>query len=124
MLTETKQKLGAVTWIDLTVGDAPRVRDYYKEDVGWTPQPVDMDGYSDFEMTPNGADKAAAGICHARGGNEGLPPQWLVYVPVKDLVASVAACERLGGKVVCRYSQNYVCIQDPAGAVMMIYQAM
>src|SRR5262245_35641646 len=99
-MTETEQMVGAVTWVDLTIPDAPRVRDFYREVSGWEPSPVDMDGYEDFEMKPPGADKAAAGICHARRGNANLPPQWLIYVAVKDLAVSVAACERLGGKVV------------------------
>ena len=65
----------------------------------------------------------AAGICHARGGNANLPPQWIIYVPVKDLERSLYLCEHLGGRIVHRLSAHYVLIQDPAGAVMMIYQA-
>jgi len=131
-------KLGTVTWVDLTVADAPEIRDFYEAVVGWTPRPLDMGEYADFEMLPPdggisesvGGDiaqatppKAAAGICHARGGNAKLPPQWIVYVPVNDLARSLYACQRLGGKIVHRLSEHYVLIQDPAGAVMMIYQA-
>lgn len=29
--------LGAVAWVDLTVDDAPKVRDFYAGVVGWTP---------------------------------------------------------------------------------------
>jgi hypothetical protein len=32
-------------------------------------------------------------------------------------------CEHMGGKIVHRLSAHYVLIQDPAGAVMIIYQA-
>jgi predicted enzyme related to lactoylglutathione lyase len=127
-------KLGTVTWVDLTVADAPAVRDFYEAVVGWTPREVDMGDYADFEMLPpEGASetdsapaskpKAAAGICHARGGNAKLPPQWLIYVPVNDLERSLYMCEHLGGKIVHRLSAHYVLIQDPAGAVMIIYQA-
>src|SRR5688500_1777467 len=83
----TSVKLGTVTWVDLTVADAPGVRDFYEAVVGWTPREVDMGGYADFEMLPPAgagsseataaADKPAAGICHARGGNAKLPPQWI-----------------------------------------------
>ena len=123
-MTETEHTIGTVTWIDLTVADAPGVRDFYKQVVGWETSPVDMGDYEDFEMKTEGGEKAVAGVCHARGGNEKLPAQWLVYVPVKDLEKSIATVERLGGKVVLRHSKNYCCIQDPAGAVMMIYQAL
>jgi len=140
-------KLGTVTWVDLTVANAPEVRDFYEAVVGWTPREVDMGDYADFEMLPpagNASDSAdgaagdgnsstgtssvpkaaaAAGVCHARGGNAKLPPQWIIYVPVADLARSLYACERLGGKIVHRLSAHYVLIQDPAGAVMMLYQA-
>ena len=132
--TQPAVKLGTVTWVDLTVADAPEIRDFYEAVVGWTPRELDMGDYADFEMLPPGSDeaigsapavapKAAAGICHARGGNANLPPQWIIYVPVKDLERSLYMCQRLGGRIVHRLSAHYVLIQDPAGAVMMIYQA-
>ncbi len=115
------QRPGAVAWVDLTVPEAARVRDFYLEVVGWEPSPVDMGGYEDYTMTLPGTDVAAAGVCHARGGNADLPPQWLIYVVVPDLAASAAGAERLGGAVL-RRSRRYCLIKDPAGAVMMIYQ--
>jgi predicted enzyme related to lactoylglutathione lyase len=115
------QRPGAVAWVDLTVPDAERVRDFYREVVGWQPSPVDMGGYDDFNMNLPGTDVPAAGVCHARGGNADLPPQWLIYVVVTDLAASAAAVERLGGAVL-RRSRRHCLIKDPAGAVMMIYQ--
>lgn len=58
---------GAVAWIDLTVADAPAVRDFYTAVVGWEPEPLAMDGYSDFLMaTLSGA--AVAGVCDPAGG--------------------------------------------------------
>lgn len=134
-------KLGTITWVDLTVADAPAIRDFYEAVVGWTPREVDMGDYPDFEMLPPDADRAdadraesgasqpalsarpAAGICHARGGNAALPPQWIIYVPVQDLERSLYLCEHMGGQIIHRLSAHYVLIQDPAGAVMMIYQA-
>jgi hypothetical protein len=138
--TPSSAKLGTVTWVDLTVADAPGIRDFYEAVVGWTPRELDMGDYADFEMlAPDSSERSdpadsaagvgsspsprpAAGICHARGGNAKLPPQWIIYVPVKDLARSLYACQRLGGKVLHRLSRDYVLIQDPAGAVIMIYQ--
>jgi len=54
--------------------------------------------------------------------NADLPPQWLIYVPVKSLSRSMAACRRLGGKILQKRKQLCL-IQDPAGAVMMLWQA-
>jgi hypothetical protein len=58
---------------------------------------------------------------HARGVNANLPPQWLIYVKVDNLAGSIQRCEELGGKVLVRYSQSQAVIQDPAGAVIMIW---
>lgn len=54
-----------------------------------------MGGYSDFNMMPEGPDMPVAGICHARGTNAALPPQWLRYIVVADLDASVQRCTEL-----------------------------
>jgi len=115
------ERPGAIAWVDLTVPAATQLRDFYREVVGWEPSPVDMGGYEDFNMNMPGTDVPAAGVCHARGGNAALPPQWLIYVVVRDLSASAAAVEKLGGAVLQR-RQRYCLIRDPAGAVMMIYQ--
>lgn len=40
-----QMKPGAVGWLDLTVDDAPKLRDIYAWVAGWWPQPVSMGGY-------------------------------------------------------------------------------
>jgi uncharacterized protein len=117
-----ESKLGTVAWVDLTVADADCARDFYRAVVGWEPSPVKMGDYDDFNMRTPGAQKPAAGICHARGENAKLPAQWMIYVPVKDLAASIAACEKFGGTLLARLSATLCVIQDPAGAVMAIMQ--
>jgi predicted enzyme related to lactoylglutathione lyase len=67
-----------------------------------------------------------AGICHARGPNADLPPVWLVYTTVADLDAALAAAER-GGRVVAParpvMGGRVAVIQDPAGAMMGLWEA-
>jgi predicted enzyme related to lactoylglutathione lyase len=116
---------GTITWADLTVEDAEHVRDFYASVAGWTPEPLSMGSYSDYVM--NDADgEAAAGLCHARGSNADLPPQWLIYITVDDLDHSMAECQRLGGAVITQprsYAGGRYCIiKDPAGAVCALYQ--
>jgi predicted enzyme related to lactoylglutathione lyase len=120
-------KIGTVGWFDLTVPNADKVRDFYQAVVGWEASPVDMGGYNDFCMRPPDADQAVAGICHARGGNAGVPPQWLMYIVVDNVEAAAARCTESGGKVLVGpkeiggYGRMCV-IQDPAGAVAALYQ--
>ena len=115
---------GTVTWQDLTVEDAEKIRDFYQSVVGWRPEPVNVGGYSDFVMTSEGSE--VAGVCHARGANAALPPVWLIYITVDDLDHSIAECERLGGSVLTAPRSygggRYCVIKDPAGAVCALYQ--
>ena len=120
-------KVGTIGWVDLTVPDAVRVRDFYTGVVGWATDPVDMGGYEDYCMVPPEGGAPAAGVCHARGSNEGLPPVWLVYLTVADLDASARKVDELGGeilvaaKIMRRYGR-YCVIKDPAGAVAASYE--
>src|SRR5262245_42676160 len=123
----TQPSIGSVGWIDLTVTDAEALRKFYEAVVGWSSTEVAMGGYSDYCMYPPGADKPVAGICHARGENADLPAQWLIYITVYDLDASIAECKALGGKVLAgpkeMGSQGRFCvIQDPAGALAALFE--
>lgn len=120
-------KHGTIGWIDLTVGDAEAIRDFYRAVVGWESESVDMGGYSDYNMMVPGTGEATAGVCHARGVNAALPPHWLIYIVVRDLDASISRCEELGGEVLQGPRRlggsRYSVIKDPAGAFCALYQA-
>mgnify|MGYP001825691131 FL=1 len=119
-------QVGKIGWIDMTVDDAEGVRDFYKSVVGWGHEDVSMGDYSDYSMTlPQGGD-AVSGICHARGGNAGLPGGWLIYITVADVDASAAACTANGGEVLVEpkglAGGRFCIIRDPAGATAALYQ--
>lgn len=117
---------GSIAWQDLTVPDAEAVRDFYEQVVGWKAQPVEMGGYSDYNMILPGDDKPVAGVCHARGSNTKLPAMWLMYVIVEDIAAAVAKVESLGGEVLDGPRKlggaQFACVKDPAGAAIALYQ--
>ena len=122
-----KTAAGTMAWVDLTVPDAETIRDFYARVVGWVPEPVDMGGYSDFNMTVPGTGTPAAGICHARGVNADMPPVWMVYLVVKSLEVSLASVREGGGAVLAGPKSMgpgsaYAVIRDPAGAVAALYQ--
>lgn len=120
-----KHKFGQVSWVDLTVKNAEQVRDFYKEVVGWNSADVDMGGYSDYNMNLEDG-KMVAGICHSRGLNANLPPQWLIYITVSNLEKSLARCKTLGGKIIdgprSMDESRFCVIQDPSGAVAALWQ--
>ncbi len=117
---------GNIGWIDLSVGNADQVRDFYGAVVGWQPDPVDMSGYSDYQMLRPSTGEPVAGICHAQGCNADMPPVWLIYIVVPDLDAALAKCEELGGEVIAGPKEmgesRYAVIKDPAGAMCALYQ--
>ena len=73
-----------------------------------------------------GSGECVAGICHARGSNAELPPQWLMYVTVEDVDRSAARCTELGGQVLVGPKPlaggRFCVIRDPAGAVCALYR--
>jgi len=118
--------IGSIVWHDLTVPAAEEVKDFYCGVIGWNAGQIDMGGYNDFPVaTPSG--QTVGGICHARGSNSNLPPQWLIYVQVEDVARSAERCVELGGKVLegprSLGESRFCVIQDPAGAVMGLMSA-
>ncbi len=127
MSDQEKANIGSITWADLTVENAERLRDFYSAVVGWTSLGVDMGGYSDFNMNDPETGTPLAGVCHARGGNAELPPVWLIYVNVEDIERSVARCVELGGQVISGPKGvggqgRYCVIRDPAGAALALFE--
>ena len=118
--------LGKIGWFDLTVPDADAVSAFYAQVAGWTPKAHPMDGYDDYEMLAPDGD-CAAGICHARGSNAKVPPQWLLYISVADVDAAAARATSLGGAVLdgprSMGGGRLAGIRDPAGAVAALWQA-
>jgi len=76
--------------------------------------------------SPSSGD-AVAGVCHERGPNAGLPPQWLMYITVEDLDRRMSRCRELGGQIIAGPKSmsghgRYCVIRDPAGAVAALIE--
>ena len=126
-----KEDIGKIGWIDLTVEDATNVKDFYKSVCGWEVTEVPVADYKDYCVAPPSVDGnpagPVAGICHARGENADIPPQWMIYITVADLDQSLEDCRRLGGEVVHGPRDmgghgRMGIIRDPAGAVTAIIE--
>ena len=121
-----KTKIGMASWMDLTVPNAENVKDFYSKVVGWAPEPVDMGGYNDFSMNSKDSQEPVAGVSHKRGCNSDLPSQWLVYIAVENLEKSLESCLKSGGCVLTKVRElgngKFAVIQDPAGAVLALFE--
>lgn len=122
--------VGRIAWLDLTVPDASATRDFYREVVGWSSEDVAIrdgdDRYADYNLLGH-EGRPVAGICHARGVNAGLPPVWMLYLPVGDLSESLRRVEEEGGQIVksARSSDGetlYAAVQDPVGLVFALIE--
>ena len=119
-----ESKPGQILWHDLTVDNAENVADFYNGVLGWRKEGLSMGDYEDYMIKSSADGDVVAGVCHARGVNKDLPPQWLIYVKVANLEESLEKCRSLGGKVLGnkrKMGEGYYClIQDPACAYMML----
>lgn len=119
-------KIGEMAWLDLSVKDADQVKDFYQNVIGWKTEAVSMGNYDDYTMISPQSGDAVGGICHAQGCNSDLPPAWLPYFLVENVVKSVEQVLANGGEMVTEIKSmgddKYVVIKDPAGAVCAIYQ--
>ena len=125
---ETAVPVGRISWLDLTVSDASATRDFYRQVVGWSVHNVEMENggeyYTDYAMLADDGNPAA-GVCHARGVNIGLPPVWMIYLPVGDFAESLRRVQEEGGKVI-KVMQGkdgayvYAAVQDPVGAYVAL----
>ncbi len=123
-------RAGHISWVALTVSDASATRDFYRQVVGWSVQDVEMEDaserYVDYNMFGDDGNPSA-GICHTRGVNLGLPPTWMIYLPVDDLAESVRRVREEGGKIIKATRGNdgeYACavVQDLVGAHLALVQ--
>ena len=121
-------RVGHISWLDMTVSDASATRDFYRQVIDWSVQDVEMEDagerYADYNMLGDD-ENPAAGVCHARGVNLGLPPIWMIYLPVGDLAESLRRVREGGGKVIkaTRGTDGeyaYAAVQDPVGACLAL----
>lgn len=121
----SKNPIGSILWQDLTVNNATSVKEFYQSVIGWKASPQNMGDYDDYNIQNENGD-TIAGICHNKGINKNVPPQWLVYVKVENVIVSISKCEALGGKIIdgprMMGKNNFAVIQDPAGAVLAIIE--
>ncbi|MEW6984391.1 VOC family protein [Colwelliaceae bacterium 6471] len=122
----SEQKLGELAWIDLSVKDATKNKDFYQKVIGWGVEEVSMGDYNDYSMTLPGSNDAVTGICHATGVNADLPAAWLPYFLVENIEESVSFVVSEGGELLTEIkaagNDKYVVIKDPAGAMCALYQ--
>ena len=110
-------------WNELLTRDPDAARAFYTTVLGWTAQTVDMPNGAVYTMFKQG-DENIAGMMPMDGPQfDGVTPQWMGYISVDDIDASVAAVKAAGGAALSDPFDvpdvgRIVAIQDPTGAVV------
>jgi predicted enzyme related to lactoylglutathione lyase len=64
---------------------------------------------------------SAAAICHAGKANEGIPPVWILSLPVGDLEESLRLVRERGGEIIKGSTDaGHAVVRDPVGAYIAL----
>ena len=116
--SDQTENVGRISWLTLVVSDAASACEFYEQVVGWSTRSAEVDG--GFEMRrPNGV--SAAEICHADGDNVGIPPVWILSLPVDDFEESLRLVREGGGEIIKGSSDaGHAVIRDPVGVYIAL----
>lgn len=117
-VADQPENVGRISWLTLVVSDVSSMCEFYEQVVGWSTASSDVDG--GFEMRrPDGV--SAAEICHAGGDNAGIPPVWILSLPVDDFEESLRLVREGGGEIIKGSTDaGHAVIRDPVGVYIAL----
>ena len=117
---------GRFVWQELMTEDTATAAAFYSKVVGWRAEPSAVDAtYTQFGI--GSAHYAGMMRLPDEARASGAKSQWLPYIGAADVEATMAAAERLGGKVV-RPAQDiptvgrFAILNDPQGAAFAVFK--
>jgi len=116
--TDAPEAVGRIAWLTLVVPDVSSACEFYERVVGWSAVSTDVDGELELRRSDG---VASAAICHAGGDNAGVPPVWILSLPVDDFEESLRLVREGGGEII-RESTNTerAVIRDPVGVYVAL----
>ena len=116
-----KAVVGDVHWNELQTSDVNSAKTFYTKLFGWTTQPFGAG--MDYTILMNNGT-GFGGIMKAPSPK--APAQWVNYVVVKDVDATIARLKKLGGKVCAPPFDvpgvgRLAIVQDPQGATFGVH---
>jgi uncharacterized protein len=120
---------GSFCWVELATSDQPGAKRFYNELFAWTANDVPIgpdDFYTMFQL--RGRDVAAAYTLRPDQKEQGVPPNWMLYVATGDADSTAEKAAGLDGKILAPPFDVFdvgrmAVIQDPTGAVFAVWQA-
>lgn len=110
--------------IELQTGDVARAKEFYSKLFDWKLEDLPMPGGSGSYTMINVGEGTGGGMMTSCSS---VPPHWLAYIGVDDIVASTAKAESLGAKIVQQVVEVgkhgwMSIIVDPTGATVALWQ--
>ena len=110
--------------VELTTQDLPKAKAFYGALFGWKLQDMPMTGGRSYTMI-DVAQGTGGGMMQAP--DPGIPPHWLAYVAVDDIVASTRRAVELGATLIMDVTPvpeygRFSIFKDPTGAVLAMWQ--
>jgi uncharacterized protein len=112
--------------VELTTHDLPKAKQFYAALFGWQLQDMPMSEGKSYTMI-NVGDGTGGGMMSAP--DPGIPPHWLPYVAVDDIVASTKRAKELGATLIMDVTPvadygKFSIFKDPTGAVLAMWQSI
>jgi len=126
----TKPKTGEVSWNELVTKDTKAAGNFYGQLFGWQSTPFKPQGadpgaqpYNLFKLDPN--SMGVGGMMQVPDPK--MPSQWIPYVAVDDIDASMSQATKLGAKTCVPVMSigeigRIAIIQDPQGATIGLHE--
>ena len=125
----TQYEPGTFSWADLSTSDPDAAKRFYGALFGWDYDDLAAGEGMTYTMARlDGHNVAALSAQTEQDKRHGIPPHWNNYVTVDDADARAAKAAELGGTVLAEPfdvmdAGRMAVIQDPAGAIFMLWVA-
>jgi hypothetical protein len=90
---------GNFYWNELLTRDVERAKKFYEQTVGWTYNPMPMEGGAAYWVAMQDGKPVAGLFPTNRPGFEQLPEAWMSYLAVDDVDARVKKATAAGAKL-------------------------
>ena len=114
---------GRFVWHELMTSDTDAASDFYSRIVPWKAEDSGMPSYS---LWMSGKTRAGGLMALPEADGSATPPHWIIYIGTPDVDATVAAAEKLGGKVLKPAADipnvgRFAVLSDPQGAAFAVF---
>jgi predicted enzyme related to lactoylglutathione lyase len=114
---------GRFVWHELMTTDTDAASDFYSRVVPWKAEDSGMPSYS---LWMSGKVRAGGLMALPEDDGSATPPHWIIYIGTEDVDATVAAAEKLGGKILKPAVDipnvgRFAVLADPQGAAFAVF---